>query len=77
MRPIYAAQDYGAMIDQFEMVSKRYGIVNKVVSVPNHPNSDEEIVELYEQQITPKNTVDHDLPHDQYYRADFTGKKDL
>ena len=51
---IYAAQDYGAMIDQFEMVSKRYGIVNKVVSVPNHPNSDEEIVELYEQQITPK-----------------------
>ena len=51
---IYAAQDYGAMIDQFEMVSKRYGIVNKVVSVPNHPKSDEEIVELYRQQITSK-----------------------
>ena len=51
---IYAEQDYGAMIDQFEMISKRHGVVNKVVSVPNHPESDEEIVSLYEKQITPK-----------------------
>ena len=50
---IYAAQDYGAMIDQFEMISKRYGVINKVISIPNHPESDEEIVNLYEQQITP------------------------
>lgn len=51
---IYAAQDYGSMIDQFEMVAKRYGIVNRVISVPNHPLSDEEIVDLYESQITPR-----------------------
>ena len=49
---IFAEQDYGAMIDQFEMVRKRYGIVNKRISIPNHPESDEEIVSLYESQIT-------------------------
>ena len=51
---IYAKQDYGSMIDQFEMIGKRYGVVNKVISVPNHPVSDEEIVALYEKEITPK-----------------------
>lgn len=49
---IYATQDYGAMQDQFELIARRYGVVNKVVSVPNHPTSDEELVSLYEQQIT-------------------------
>lgn len=49
---IFAEQDYGAMRDQFQLVSDRYGIVNKIVSVPNHPESDEEIVALYESQIT-------------------------
>ena len=49
---IYARQDYGSMIDQFEMIARRYGIVNKVISVPNHPVSDEEIIALYESQIT-------------------------
>ncbi len=51
---IYAEQDYGAMIDQFEMIAKRYGVVNKVISIPNHPLNDEEIVALYESQITPR-----------------------
>lgn len=51
---IYAQQDYGAMRDHFELMAKKYGIVNKVISIPNHPKSDEEIVELYESQITPK-----------------------
>lgn len=49
---IFAEQDYGAMRDQFQLVAERYGIVNKIVSVPNHPESDEEIVALYESQIT-------------------------
>ncbi|MAO94011.1 MAG: aminotransferase, partial [Flavobacteriales bacterium] len=40
---IYAEQDYGAMINQFKLVAKREGIINKVISVPNHPKSDEEI----------------------------------
>lgn len=51
---IMAEQDYGAMLDQFEMVSKRHGTVNKIVSVPNHPASDEDLVSLYEAQITPR-----------------------
>ncbi|WP_435623637.1 aminotransferase class V-fold PLP-dependent enzyme [Flagellimonas sp.] len=51
---IFAAQDYGAMRIHFHQQRERYGIVCKEVSVPNHPKSDEEIVELYESQITPK-----------------------
>ena len=51
---VYAQQDYGAMQMMFEQVAKRFGIVNKVVSVPNHPKSDEEIVELYANAITSK-----------------------
>jgi selenocysteine lyase/cysteine desulfurase len=51
---VLAEQDYGAMINMFEQVSKRYGVVNRVVSVPNHPQSDEEIVNLYASAITDK-----------------------
>ncbi len=51
---IYAFQDYGAMQEMFAMVSNRFGITNKQVSIPNHPSSDEEIVELYAQAIGPK-----------------------
>jgi len=51
---VFAEQDYGAMKLMFEQVSKRYGMVNKIVSVPNHPKSDEEIVELYANAITRK-----------------------
>jgi selenocysteine lyase/cysteine desulfurase len=51
---VMAQQDYGAMLDMFKQQARRYGIVNKIISVPNHPVSDEEIVELYAQAITPK-----------------------
>lgn len=51
---IMAEQDYPAMLDMFRQVSKRHGIANRIVSVPNHPASDEEIVNLYEGAITPK-----------------------
>jgi len=51
---VYAIQDYGAMKVMFRQVARRFGIVNKVVSVPNHPSSDEEIVQLYADAITPK-----------------------
>tara|TARA_B100001564_G_scaffold235982_1_gene199455 strand:+ start:728 stop:1981 length:1254 start_codon:yes stop_codon:yes gene_type:complete len=51
---IYAQQDYGSMKLMFEQVSKRYNIKTKVISIPNHPSSDEEIVSLYENQITKK-----------------------
>ena len=51
---IMAEQDYGAMLNMFKLVEKRYGVVNKVVSVPNHPQNDEDIVNLYEGAITDK-----------------------
>ncbi len=51
---VMAEQDYGAMRDMFSQVSKRYGVINKVVSVPNHPESDEEIVNIYASVITDK-----------------------
>ncbi len=51
---LMAEQDYGAMLNMFGQVAERYGVVNKRVSVPLHPESDEQIVELYEQAITPK-----------------------
>jgi selenocysteine lyase/cysteine desulfurase len=51
---IFAVQDYGAMREHFKLIAKRFGIVNKTISIPNHPKSDEELVALYESQITPK-----------------------
>ena len=51
---IYAKQDYGTMKEMFEQIASRYGVKNKIVSVPNHPKNDEEIVSLYESQITNK-----------------------
>ena len=51
---VMAIQDYGSMLDMFQQVSNRYGVVLKKVSVPNHPRSDEEIVSLYENAITSK-----------------------
>jgi selenocysteine lyase/cysteine desulfurase len=51
---IMAEQDYGAMINMFKQVEKRHGVVNKVLSVPLHPSSDEEIVDMYANAITDK-----------------------
>jgi len=51
---VMADQDYGAMLNMFTQVSNRYGIINKRISVPNLPHSDEEIVDLYASAITDK-----------------------
>lgn len=51
---VMATQDYGAMLDQFALQAKRYGMVNRIVSLPNNPTSDTEIVQLYANAITPK-----------------------
>jgi selenocysteine lyase/cysteine desulfurase len=48
---IYAAQDYGSIKNMFELVARRHGVVNRVVDIPNHPKSDEEIVQIYEKAI--------------------------
>src|SRR5688572_6982039 len=44
---VMAAQDYGHMLAQFKLMARRYGLVNRVVSLPMDPRSDDEIVELY------------------------------
>jgi len=54
---IMAVQDYGAMLDMFDQIQNRYGVVNIKLSVPNHPKNDEEIVNLYASAITPKTKV--------------------
>jgi selenocysteine lyase/cysteine desulfurase len=49
---VIAEQDYPCMLDMFTQISKRYGVINKTISIPNHPTTDEEIVNLYEKAIT-------------------------
>lgn len=51
---IHAVQDYGAMQDMFSQIQTRHGVKITKVSVPNHPENDEEIVALYEAQIKPE-----------------------
>ena len=51
---VMAEQDYGSMLDQFKLMEKRYGIKTRRISIPNHPESDEEIVDLYAAQINDK-----------------------
>jgi len=51
---VMAEQDYGSMLNHFKLVERRFGVVNKLVSVPNHPRDDAEIVDLYAAAITDK-----------------------
>ena len=51
---IVAEQDYPAMLAMFSEVEKRHGIVVKRISVPNHPESDADVIAVYEQAITPR-----------------------
>ncbi len=54
---IMTDQDYGSMLAAFAQQSKRLGIVNKMISLPLHPESSEEIVRAFEQAITPRTKV--------------------
>ncbi len=51
---VMAAQDYGAMLDMFALQARRHGMVNRIVSLPINPASDEEIVQLYANAIGPR-----------------------
>lgn len=51
---VMAEQDYGAMLDMFDLQARRYGMVNRRVSLPIDPKSDDEIVSLYQGAITPR-----------------------
>src|SRR5260370_42268843 len=51
---VMAEQDYGAMLDMFALQAKRHGMVAKRNSLPMDPQSDDEIVRLYANVITPR-----------------------
>lgn len=48
---VMAEQDYGTMLAMFDQQARRHGIVCRRVSVPLHPRSDDELVELYARAI--------------------------
>ena len=51
---VMCEQDYGHILAQFRLQARRYGMINKIVSLPVDPKSDEEIVQLYANAITPR-----------------------
>ena len=51
---VQAEQDYGHMLAQFRLIARRYGMVNRLVSVPPHPRTDDEVVSVYAKAITPR-----------------------
>lgn len=51
---VMAVHDYGAMLDQFALMGKRWGVVNKTVTVPLDPMGDDEVVQVYANAITPR-----------------------
>jgi len=51
---VMAEQDYGHMLAQFRLMARRHGLVNKLVSVPVDPKTDDEVVRLYAGAITPR-----------------------
>lgn len=54
---ILAHQDYGSMVEAFGQRARRDGIVLKKINLPLHPKTDEEIVQLYKDAITPKTKI--------------------
>ncbi len=51
---IYAAQEYPAMIAMIQQVARRYGVKPVEIQIPFNPQSDEEILKLYQTKITKK-----------------------
>jgi selenocysteine lyase/cysteine desulfurase len=51
---VMCEQDYGHMLAMFRLQARRHGIVNKIVSLPIDPRSDDEIVQTYASAVTPR-----------------------
>jgi selenocysteine lyase/cysteine desulfurase len=51
---VMCEQDYGHMLAMFRLQARRHGMVNKIVSLPIDPRSDDEIVQLYASAVTPR-----------------------
>ena len=59
---VLANQDYGSMIDMFKLQARRFGMLNRFVDIPMDPKSDDEIVKVYADALTP-NTRLLMIPH--------------
>ncbi len=51
---VLAESDYPHMVAQFKLIARRYGTVNRIVVVPLNPKTDDEIVKVYANAITPR-----------------------
>ncbi len=51
---VMANQDYGAMLDMFRLQSRRHGMVNRLVDIPQDPASDQAVIEVYAAAISPR-----------------------
>jgi selenocysteine lyase/cysteine desulfurase len=51
---VLANQDYGSMIDMFKLQGRRFGMLPRFVDIPMDPKSDDEIVKVYANALTPK-----------------------
>jgi selenocysteine lyase/cysteine desulfurase len=59
---VMANQDYGAMLDMFKLQARRRGMTNKYVDIPMDPKSDDEVIQVYANALTP-NTRLLMIPH--------------
>jgi selenocysteine lyase/cysteine desulfurase len=51
---VMCEQDYGHMLAMFRLQARRHGMINKVVSLPIDPTSDDDVVQVYANAITPR-----------------------
>jgi selenocysteine lyase/cysteine desulfurase len=51
---VMATTDYGAMLDMFALQARRFGLVRRIVELPLHPVSDDEVVRCYAAAIGPR-----------------------
>ncbi len=51
---IVSNQDYGSLLNMFELAERRFEIKVNRIDIPMHPENDEEVVAAYEKAITPK-----------------------
>jgi len=51
---VMCEQDYGHMLAHFRLQARRHGMINRVVSLPIDPRSDDEVVQVYAAAITPR-----------------------
>jgi selenocysteine lyase/cysteine desulfurase len=51
---VMCEQDYGHMLAMFRLQARRFGMINRIVSLPVDPASDDEIVQLYASAVTPR-----------------------